>query len=1129
MPMNSRRPDTLPTNAIIDNQSRSVGSFLCEWIDPGARLAVVSAYFTIYAYGDLRHRLDRIERMRFLYGDPRGVGAVNPGNAGDKAFHLTEDGGIELKQALVQKPLARACAKWIQGKVDIRAVARSNFLHGKLYHVTRGAGDNAAVLGSSNFTRGGLGLGVNPNIELNLEIRREADREPLLGWFDALWNDHDLTRDAKQDVLDALARLGRNYPPEFVYYKTLFHALGDRLAEHAEREGLIHEVHLYDTRVWKALFQFQRDGAVSAINRLMRHNGCIIADSVGLGKTWTALAVIKFFEDRSANVLVLCPKKLEQNWIRYASWAGQAGNPLADDRLGYTVLAHTDLSRTKGESGQINLANFNWSAFDLIVIDESHNFRNEGRDRKDEDGNLVARSRYNRLLEDALKEGARTKVLMLSATPVNTSLRDLRNQIYLMTERQQDAFRETLGISDVQTVFRLAQREFQEWEKECARGSVRDKGALLERLGADFLALLDGVTIARSRNHVRRAYPEAEAEIGGFPERTPPRNLHPPTDSQRRLSYDDLHEKISRFRLAVYMPSQYVKDQTELDAEKQRLNFDQRDREHWLVAMMRVNLLKRLESSVRSFALTMERILGKMDELDARIESWRADPSNLQATLLPDERDYEEDEEFTLGKGRRYRLGDLDLKVWQDDLRKDRTIFERIHREASQIDVERDAKLNRLREVLKEKVREAPPNKDGLPNRKALIFTTFADTARYIYDNIANWARSTLGVHVALVTGSDGNRSTLGPTKFGDVLARFAPAAQFADSGGLCRPGSGRSDAKGPSTDTPPEHIDILIATDCLSEGQNLQDCDLVVNYDIHWNPVRLMQRFGRIDRIGSRNHRVAMTNFWPTEDLDRYLDLKNRVEARMALVDAAATGQDDLLAADDVEPSKALTTAAQYDLGFRDRQLRRMREEALDLEELDDGVSMSDFTLDDFLADLLTYLQANREALEKAPQGIVAVSPPRPPTVESADVSSRIQPGAIFCLRQRNAGEKRTPNRLHPYFLVYARDDGTVRYSFRQSKQVLTIFSAVARGRNEVLRELVDAFDRGTGQGSEMGKYENVLRAALRDIAGRFRRSERAELTRSRAALLSRRSERPSSGRDFELVTWLAIVGEAT
>ena len=1125
--MKLHTPDTAPTSAIIDNQSRKVGSFLRERVAPGSRLSFVSAYFTIYAYGDLRQQLDAIERMRFLYGDPRGVGAVNPDAAGDKAFRLTEDGGIELKQALAQKPLARACAKWIERKVDIRTVEKSNFLHGKLYHVARGTEDDAAVLGSSNLTRGGLGLGVNPNIELNLEICREADRKPLLTWFDALWNDHELTRDARQDVLDALGRLGRDYSPEFVYYKTLFHALGDRLTEHGQREGLIRDVHLYDTQVWKSLFAFQKDGAVGAINRLMRHNGCIIADSVGLGKTWTALAVIKFFEIRNKSVLVLCPKKLEQNWIRYAAWAGQASNPLAKDRLGYTVLAHTDLSRIGGLSGHVDLGNFNWSAFDLVVIDESHNFRNEGRDRKDESGNLLARSRYNRLLEEVLKEGAQTKVLMLSATPVNTSLRDLRNQIYLMTEKQQDAFRETIGVGDIQTVFRLAQREFQNWEKECAQSGVRDKAALLERLGADFLAVLDGVSIARSRDHVRRAYPEVETETGGFPERSTPTNLHPPSDSLGQLSYDDLHRRISSFRLAVYMPSQYVKNKAELEAERKRLNFDQRDREHWLTAMMRVNLLKRLESSVHSFTLTMRRILEKMGELDGRIENWRADPSNLQVTLLPDENP--DDDEFTLGKGRRYRLGELDLETWQEDLRKDRSTFERIHREASQVGVERDAKLARLRQVLETKVTKPSLNKEGQPNRKALVFTTFADTAGYLYENIAEWALSTLGIHTALVTGSGGNRSTLGPAAFGDILNTFAPTAQLAAAGAPRDRPAPKPVVSGKAGSESLEQIDILIATDCLSEGQNLQDCDLVVNYDIHWNPVRLMQRFGRIDRIGSRNHRVAMTNFWPTKDLDRYLDLKNRVEARMALVDAAATGEDDLLADDLTDQRKALETAAQHELGFRDRQLRRIREEALDFEEVDDAVSMGDFTLDDFLADLLAYLQANREALEQAPQGIVAVAPTEALNAPSADLAARIRPGAIFCLRQRNAGQKRTPNRLHPYFLVYARNDGTVRYSFRQSKQVLTIFSALARGRNEVLRKLVDAFDRETGQGSEMAKYENVLRAALRDIVGRFRRSERAELTKSRAALLSKRSERPSGGRDFELVTWLAILDEET
>lgn len=1086
--------------AIIDNRARRVGDFLREEITPEARLAVVSAYFTIYAYHDLRHELDSIKSLRFLYGEPRGVGAVDPGGDPNKAFRLTADGGIELKRVLAQKPLARACEAWIRNKVEIRTIEKSNFLHGKLYHLARSNGDSAAVLGSSNFTRGGLGLGANPNIELNLEVRREADREPLLRWFDDLWNDRDLTRDAKQDVLTALRRLGKDYAPEFVYYKTLFHVLEGKLADHKEREGLIQNVHLYDTEVWQTLFSFQRDGAVNAINRLMRYNGCIIADSVGLGKTLTALAVIKFFEIRNEKVLVLCPKKLEQNWIRYTSWAGQANNPLADDRLAYTVLAHTDLSRTRGTSGHINLAGFNWGAFDLIVIDESHNFRNEGRDKKDEDGNLISRSRYNRLLEEVLKEGARTKVLMLSATPVNTSLRDLRNQVYLMTEGREDTFRESIGVDDIRNVFRLAQREFQKWEKECAAKGSRDKATLLERLGADFLAILDAVSIARSREHVRRVYPEVEKKVGGFPERVAPKNLHPPTDSQGELSYDKLYDQISKFRLAVYMPSRYVKDTSELEAlaaEKRKLNFNQVDREQWLVGMMRVNLLKRLESSVHSFTLTMGRILKKMNELDQRIERWMADPTKRQFTLVADED--EEDDEFTLGKGRRYRLRDLSLKSWQGDLRRDREMFEEIFQQAGQIGVERDAKLAALRRVIERKVTEAPPNKDGDRNRKVLVFTTFADTAEYLYKNLEPWVRAELGVHIGLVTGSHGNRSTLGSRRFAEILTEFAPKAQEAG--------------------TDAEEVDILIATDCLSEGQNLQDCDLVVNYDIHWNPVRLMQRFGRIDRIGSRNHRVGMTNFWPTEDLDRYLDLKNRVEARMALVDAAATGQDDLLASESVE---ALEQAAQYELGFRDRQLRRLREESLDLDDVDDGVSMSDFTLDDFLAELIDYLQSRREELEAAPLGISAAVPPEP-SIAAAE-SAKMRPGVIFCLKLRTTVGERTPNRLHPYFLAYVRDDGTVRYSFPQAKQILATFRALASGRTEPLADLVNAFDQETKHGQEMVKYERMLAAAIRQLRGKFERSQLLSLTKSRGAKVARRRESPHGAAAFELITWLAI-----
>ena len=1095
------------TGAIVDNRRSHVGNVLTDEIAPASAMSFVSAYFTIYAYEALRDTLEAAGQLRFLYGDPQGVGSVDPASDQAKAFKLTDDGGIELKKVLAQKPLARACAAWIERQVEIRTVDKANFLHGKLYHVTRPDGTSAAVLGSSNFTRRGLGFSSVSNIELNTRIRDSDERDALYEWFNELWTDDGLTCDAKQEVLAALARLGAPYAPEFVYYKTLYHIFEERLAERGEREGLLHDVHLYDTEVWKALYEFQRDGATNAINRLLRHNGCIVADSVGLGKTWTALAVIKFFELRNERVLVLCPKRLEQNWVRYTSRAAHRNNPFDKDRLGYTVLAHTDLSRYEGKAGDIDLAQFNWGAFDLIVIDESHNFRNEGRDRIDEAGVMVRRSRYNRLLEEVVKGGVQSKVLMLSATPVNTSLRDLRNQIYLMTEKRADAFKEALGIGDIQTMFGIAEKQFLQWESKRRGKPGASKESLLSDLGADFLALLDAVTIARSRDHIRRYYPQVEKSIGGFPQRAEPTNLHPPTDSRGKLSYDDLHERIGKLRLAVYTPSTYLRDKSELEAERKKLGFDQSTREHYLTAMLRVNLLKRLESSAHSFALTVGRILDKIEDVERRISTWqqmaehgpkRQTGDGAEVDVEPE--DDGDDEEFAVGKRRRYTFDELDVDAWAADLKQDRGVFEHLYTLASQVNAKRDAKLAELKRVIEEKVRTAPADKDGRANRKVLVFTTFADTARYLYDNMEDWIQNDLGIHIAMVTGGSGNKATLGVSTFDDILGHFAPRAQ-----------------QWPDTT---EEIDVLIATDCLSEGQNLQDCDLTVNYDIHWNPVRLMQRFGRIDRLGSRNKAVSMVNFWPTEHLDRYLDLKNRVEARMALADATATGLDDPLnrTSETAAPQKAV----QQELQFRDEQLRRLREETLDIESADDGVTMNDLTLDDFIADLLNYIQQHGEALEAAPFGIYAVVDVQRAGGDSTPIDA-VRPGVIFCLRQKTTAPQRTPNRLQPYFLTYVRDDGTVRFTFQQAKQVLSLFQTLASGADTAISALEDAFDAETRHGKGMAKYERLLDTTLRDMASTFDKAQQRALARSRSAVLTKASEQPNS-QAFELVTWLVL-----
>ena len=1084
-------------NAIVDNRGRRVGDFLCKNIVADSNLSIVSAYFTIYAYAALRDTLESTGRTRFLYGDPRGVGVVDPTDEDVKSFRLNEDGDIELRQVLAQKALARDCAAWIDNQVDIRTVKDAGFLHGKLYH-TAGECGEAALVGSSNFTYRGLGFGAAPNIELNLEVRRETDRTALIHWFNALWDDEANTEDVKSAVLAALERLGRPYAPEFVYYKTLFHVFSDWLDQQSEQEGLLGNVHLRNTATWKKLYEFQKDGATSAINRLLRHNGCIVADSVGLGKTWTALAVIKFFELRNERVLVLCPKKLESNWTRYTAWAAQRNNPFEEDRFGYTVLAHTDLSRYEGQAGPIDLANFNWGAFDLIVIDESHNFRNESPNRKDDDGAVTRLSRYNRLLEEVIGRGVRTKVLMLSATPVNTSLRDLRNQVYLMTEKRRDAFREALGIHDIEHLFRVAQKEFEEWERARRSGGKKpDKAALFEKLSADFLGLLDAVTIARSREHLRRFYSDEIEQIGGFPKRAKPKNLEPPTDRDGELSYDDLHGQIGDFRLSLYMPSEYLKDASELEAEA-----NQRQRERRLIGMMRVNLLKRLESSVHAFKLTTQRILERIKEIDTKIDKWEQLGLNAEIDARPEEDVEGEDDEFTVGKKRQYRLADIDVERWQHDLRKDRTVFENLHGLAHRVTVERDAKLTELKRVLTRKIKKAPVDQDDHPNRKVLVFTTFSDTARYLYDHLASWVQQELGVHLALVTGGDGNRSTVaGVTQFVDILGRFAPRAQNRGREG--------------------DEIDILVATDCLSEGQNLQDCDLVINYDIHWNPVRLMQRFGRIDRLGSRNREIGMINFWPTASLDSYLDLKNRVEARMALADAAATGDEDPLNED----------AVQGELVFRDEQLKRLRDEILDVEEAGDGVTMGDLTLDDFLADLMQYIQTNRAALEAAPFGIYAIADRCPlgdaltiPTPPPPPPHDPIKPGVIFCLKHKAETTERKPSRLWPYYLVHVRDDGAVRYTFQQSKQCLALFRKLAVGRADASPALEDAFAWETGQGQQMEKYEGLLDAALKDIGGASDRSQRQALRHDGNARIAKQSEQPKGAESFELVTWLVI-----
>ena len=1101
-----------PTNSgIKDNRQRGlIADFLKARIQSGSRLSVVSAYFTIYAYDALRAHLDQIDHLDFLFGEPRFIASLDPDKTDKKSFKI-EDEGLQLANRLTQKRVARDCAEWIRQKVNIRSIRRAELLHGKMYHIAN-AGVEEAILGSSNFTVRGLGLAAgNNNIELNLVVDSTRDRQDLKQWFDELWKSdgtngtEELVEDVKADVLQYLAQLYQNHAPEFIYYKTLYHIFENFLADQ-EKGGLLDQnIRIVDTDIWKALYEFQRDGVKGAINKILKHNGCILADSVGLGKTFEALAVIKYFELKNDKVLVLCPNKLKANWTVYQAHINSQLNPFLADRFAYTVLSHTDLSRDGGDADGINLATFNWANFNLVVIDESHNFRNNTPGKRDAEGKIIRLSRYQRLMEDIIKKGVKTRVLLLSATPVNNDLKDLRNQIYFLTEGSDTAFQDTIGIGSLKETLAAAQKTFTVWAgKQSGERKTKD---LLEKLSSAFFKLLDELTIARSRKHILRFYQSSVAQLGGFPTRNKPVSIYAEIDLQRRfLSYDKLNDEISGYKLSLFAPSRYLqKEFKELPLYQTHSDdpFSQADRETFLVGMMKMNFLKRLESSVESFEITMARTIGKIEDLERKIRNYQATPNQnpeseeLELNIAMPEAEDDADDPMEVGGKFKYRLEHLHLDKWLKDLQRDKQQLSLLHSAAEAVTEDRDAKLKELKLLIARKVKDPTTNKRGELNKKVLVFTAFADTAEYLFQALLSWAHKDLGIHIALVSGGGGNQTTFGKTDYDQILTNFSPRSKNRD--------------KIPSMAQVGE-IDLLIATDCISEGQNLQDCDYLVNYDIHWNPVRIIQRFGRIDRIGSVNATVQLVNFWPTKDLEKYVNLKNRVEARMALVDISATFDDNLLKTGEIEE------LIHEDMRYRDKQLLKLREEVLDLEDFSESVALNEFTLDDFRIELSNYVKANEALLRDAPLGLYGVVPPNPE-------QKVISPGVIFCLKQKDEPKSGdTVNPLQPYYLVYVLNDGTVRFSFAQPKQILEIFRLLCSGKAAAYDQLCQLFDTETNNGADMSLYNKLLTAAVDSIARTFQKRVAAGLQSGRDFVIPNQQDQAKEAADFDLITWLVI-----
>ena len=945
-------------------------------------------------------------------------------------------------------------------------------------------------------------------MNLTLKLTARAIALDLKTWFDNLW-ESDQVEDVTAEVLQNLANAYQDKDPEFIYYKTLYHLFEDFLTDATDTEFAEANPSFLQTEIWQKLYAFQKHGVQACIQKLKAYNGCIIADSVGLGKTYEALAIIKYFELRNANVLVLCPKKLEQNWTLYPTHYRRRRNPLKADRFRYNVLAHTDLSRERGDANGIDLAQHEWDGYDLVVIDESHNFRNRPTNSVDKDGN-VRKSRYNKLLEDIIQSGGKTQVLMLSATPVNNRLTDLENQIYLITEDKDDTYKKT-GIPSIKGTLNTAQSRFDTWTAETEQlpeKSERQEN-LAESLNADFFTLLDRLTIARSRTHIINFYDNAIEEIGQFPDRELLQPIFPKIDIQGKFpTYQAISNQIDNYQLAIFNPSRYIRKECRHYYGERLLQ----QREFNLIGMMKVNFLKRLESSVYSFATTLERTIKDIKALEADIDNFvnsttSTDKRSGFDSLAETPEEYGEDDELQTGvqagKNQTYLYEHLDLDAWLSDLRDDKTQLEKIHGIAQNITPTRDAKLEQLKQLIAAKVQHPTKNRDGKESRKVLVFTAFADTANYLYDNLHTWATETLNIESAVVTGG-ASRNNLVRNDFDEILTNFSPISKERDEG------------ESEADDELPE-IDLLIATDCISEGQNLQDCDYLINYDIHWNPVRIIQRFGRIDRIGSKNEKIYLVNFWPTPELDVYINLKPRVEARMALVNLTATGDDDLLSLTEKESMEQVWT-------HRDEQLRRMQTDILDFEDIEEQLNLNQFTLDDFRAQLLNYLRENEAKLRDAPLGLYAVTAP----LTHDGVPVNIKPGVIFCLRQTSEGEDNEEgeklNPIHPYYLVHISDDGEVSIGFTNPKRILERFSTLCVEKKQHDQDLCHWFNKETANGSDMTIYEMLLDAALNSIREEYNRKVNDQLDASADALLPTADSQITEKTEFELVTWLVI-----
>lgn len=1036
---------------LINNTTKTLRDDLAVEIKKGSKISIAASCFSIYAFQELKKELQGIDELRFIFTSP--TFTTEKAKKEKREFYIPRlnrerslygtEFEIKLRNELTQKAIAKECAEWIRQKVTFKSNVTNEHMMGFINL------DDKNYMPINGFTTVDLGC-ERGNNAYNMVQKTEAPfSTAYIELFESIWNDNTKLQEVTDEIIENITAAYNENSPDFIYFVTLYNIFNEFLEDVSEDNLPNEATGFKESKIWSMLYNFQKDAVLAIISKLEKYNGCILADSVGLGKTFTALAVIKYYENRNKSVLVLCPKKLTNNWNTYKD--NYVNNPIAADRLRYDVLYHTDLNRTHGTSNGLDLDRLNWSNYDLVVIDESHNFRNGGK-LSGEDNEKE--NRYLKLLNKVIRKGVKTKVLMLSATPVNNRFNDLKNQLALAyegnTELIDDKLNTTRSIDDI---FKSAQRAFNTWSKwEPAERTTEN---LLRMLDFDFFEVLDSVTIARSRKHIQKYYDTTD--IGTFPTRLKPISLRPPlTSLKKAINYNEIYEQLTMLFLSIYTPSHFIlPSKMEKYAElyednKVNIGFTQANREQGIRRLTAINLMKRMESSVYSFNLTLKRILELIDSTIHSIDTYDKTSSvKLDLTDITNIDDYDSedqnsDELFTFGKKVRIEIGDMDYKSWRDSLVKDREVLELLTLMVGDITPEYDSKLQELFRVIRNKL-EHPINEG---NKKIIIFTAFADTAGYLYDNVSKFVMDNFGLNTAMVSGSVEGRTTVPKLRsdLNTVLTCFSPISKDKH---LLMPGD-------------KTEIDFLIATDCISEGQNLQDCDYLINYDIHWNPVRIIQRFGRIDRIGSKNTYIQLVNFWPDVTLDEYIDLKAKVETRMKIVDMTATGDDNLLSEEE-----------KTDLEYRKAQLKRLQEEVVDIEDMSSGISIMDLGLNEFRLDLLEYIKHHPD-IDKTPFGLHSV----------AAASEDTPAGVIYVLKNRsNSVNIDNQNRLHPFYMVYISNEGEVICDHLSPKQMLDKMRFLCKGKTEPIPELYRQFNKETRDGRNMSALSKLLGEAISSI----------------------------------------------